>query len=802
MTWDSSRSSRGNEAHLFQSPIALAIALLFAATLPTQATSPRISAVTPTGAQRGSEVDLRLTGARLDDTEELVFYEPGIEVLKLETAKTNSVNARIKVAADCALGEHHFRLRTKGGVSELRTLQVGAFPVVAEVEPNNGTTNAQKVALNSTVSGTIASEDIDCFAIKASKGDRISAEVEGIRLGRAAFDSVLTLHDEKGKLLASSDDSSLLLQDSMISVIAPADGTYFFSLRDIGYAGGNDFVYRLHIGNFPRPTTVYPAGGKAGETVEVKFVGDPKGEFTQQIKLPAETLDRFGAYPEQAGAIAPSPNWMRVSTFANVLETAGNNDREHSTVAENAPPFALNGIIAKKGESDWFKFKASKSQPLDITVYARKLRSPIDTVIEVFDASGKSLASNDDASGADSYLKFTPPADGEFFLKIRDQLGQGGPDFVYRVEIGPVTPSLTMNIPQVARNDSQTRQYIVVPKGNRFASMFAVKRKDFSGDLKLQLDGLPPGITVHADTIPAKLDMVPVVFEATDNAEIAGKLLTPSATVVGGSNDVHGVFKHLVELVPGPNNNYYYSTTVDKLYAAVTEPVPYKLRIVEPKVPLVQYGVMDLKIVAERDPGFNEPITVKMMWNPPGIGSLPDVTIAKGETSADYHLNATAEAQTRKWKIAVLGTATVKGGPVSVSSQLATLEVGDPYLLGKIEPVVARAGEGAKLVCKLDQKQPFQGKAKVKLVGLPEKVTAADIEITSDSKEAVFDVHIDPKVPAGSHRALSCAVSINKDGETISQSIAPNSVLRIVPPKRVRTASVEATKVAAKEEKK
>src|ERR1043165_1838421 len=118
--------------------------------------------------------------------------------------------------------------------------------------------------------------------------------------------------------------------------------------------------------------------------------------------------------------------------------------------------------------------------------------------------------------------------------------------------------------------------------------------------------------------------------------------------------------------------------------------------MVEPKVPIVQYGVMDLKIVAERDPGFNEPITVKMMWNPPGVGSLPDITIAKGETNADYHLNAKEDAQTRKWKIAVLGTANYKGGPVWASSQLATLEVGDPYLAGKIEPVFATPGQTAK----------------------------------------------------------------------------------------------------------
>src|SRR3954452_15724760 len=104
-------------------------------------------------------------------------------------------------------------------------------------------------------------------------------------------------------------------------------------------------------------------------------------------------------------------------------------------------------------------------------------------------------------------------------------------------------------------------------------------------------------------------------------------------------------------MVPGPNNNYYYNTTVEKLYVAVTEPAPFKIRIVEPKVPLVQYGVMDLKVIAERSPGFDEPITVKMMFNPPGVGSLSDVTVAKGETTADYRINATAEAQLRKYKI-------------------------------------------------------------------------------------------------------------------------------------------------------
>jgi hypothetical protein len=109
-----------------------------------------------------------------------------------------------------------------GGVSELRTFQVIPFPVISETEPNSATTNAQTVTLNTAIAGTMAQEDVDYFAISAKKGQRISAEVQAIRLGRAAFDSFMSIQDAKGNVLASSDDSSLLLQDSLLSIIAPA----------------------------------------------------------------------------------------------------------------------------------------------------------------------------------------------------------------------------------------------------------------------------------------------------------------------------------------------------------------------------------------------------------------------------------------------------------------------------------------------------------------------------------------------------------------------------------------------------
>src|SRR3982751_1131654 len=77
--------------------------------------------LSPRGAQRGTEIDLTLTGTQLKDAQELLFYKPGLEVLKLEATDDKTVKVRLKVSADAALGEHTMRLRTATGVSDVKT---------------------------------------------------------------------------------------------------------------------------------------------------------------------------------------------------------------------------------------------------------------------------------------------------------------------------------------------------------------------------------------------------------------------------------------------------------------------------------------------------------------------------------------------------------------------------------------------------------------------------------------------------------------------------------------------------------
>jgi hypothetical protein len=755
------------------------------------AVSPQLRTITPTGAQRGTELEVLFEGDRLQDTQEILCYEPGIELLNFNKVTNRIVKADLKIAADCALGEHHLRLRTATGLSELRTFFVGPFPVVDEDEPNNTPTNAQPVELNTTVAGIIKAEDVDCFAVELKKGQRLSVEVEGMRLGRGVFDPRLAILDSDGSLLADVDDTVLAMQDPFVSLLAPRDGTYIIRLREATYGGSDLCHYRLHIGTFPRPTSVFPLGGKTGETLKLKCFSEATGEFTHEIKLPETPQERFAVFPALDGLLAPTPNWLRVSDFPNVLAAAPNQDREHATATDQLPPLALNGILAQKGQEDWFRFPATKGLALTVSVYARRLRSPLDSILEVFDPKGQSLASNDDAVGADSSLKFTPSETTNYFVRVRDTLGRGGPDFTYRVEITLVQPSLALKIPEVARNDTQSRQFIAVPRGNRFATLISAKRANFGSELAFALPELPPGITMLAAAMAKNIDAMPLVFETAADAPLGCRLLDLTATGTNGTNQVVGKFRQDVELVEGPNNTSYYGTSVDKLCVAVVKEAPFHLRIVEPKVPLVQAGSMRLEVVAEREADFDEPIELQMVWNPPGVNSQSEATIPKGATNVFYQLNAGGGAETRTWKIAVLGHATVQKGELYVSSQLTDLEVAKPFLTGKIETLWVNPGKTGKLTVNLQQVKPFEGKSTIHLFGLPEKVTAAEREISKDDPEVVFDVTVATNCATGSFKNLFCAVDVKQNGEVIPHTIAQGGILRIVPPKK------DDTKVAA-----
>lgn len=745
------------------------------------AASPSLTLVLPRGGQRGTEMEINLHGARIADAKEILFYQPGISVLSVSPVADGHAKAKIKINADCALGEHPLRLRTASGLTELTTFYVGPFPTVAEKEPNTEFAKPQRVAPNVTVAGVIENEDVDYFVIDAKKGERLSAEVEAIRLGNTLFDPYVAILDQKRFELKAADDPDLALQDGFVSIVAPADGSYIVQVRETSFGGNGSCHYRLHIGNYPRPTAVYPPGGKPGEEVSLTFLGDPSGPIVSKLKLPERAVESFPVFAQQRDLWAPSANRIRVNDLSVTAESEPNDDVAKATKGSSAPT-AFHGVIEKAGDVDFHRFDCKKGEQFDIHCYARRLRTGLDSVVTIHDAKGAYLTGADDAAGPDSVIRFQAPGDGPFLIRVTDHLARGSADYVYRVEVAPVKAYLTLTIPQVAQS-SQERQTIPVPKGNRYATIVSSTRYNFGGDLVMSANGLPKGVTMTAEPMLASLTVTPVVFEASSDAAPSGALVDLVGKHSDPKTNIEGRFEQKVDLVTAPPNiTVYYQTTVDRVAVAVTDEVPFKISIVEPKAPLVQDGSTELKIVAERKPGFTAPIYCYMPFLPPGVGAAGSATIAEKQTETVYPMNANGGAPARDWKIVVIAQATVGNGPVWVSSQLATLKIAPPYVGLSLQMAAAEQGKPVDVVGKVQLNTPFEGEGVIKLLGLPAKVTAPDLKITKDTKEVVFPVKIDAGSPAGQHKTMFCQLTIKEKGEPVLHNLSYGGTLRIDPP--------------------
>lgn len=764
------------------------------------AADPDLRFVRPRGGQRGTEVSLTFIGARLSDAVEILSYKKGFEFkeIKADPKNANICTAIVKIAPDCDLGEHTFQVRTKSGVSDYKTFWVGPFPEVAEKEPNSEFETPQPIELNQTVTGITQNEDVDYFVVNAKKGQRISAEIEGVRLATTLLDPYLAILDEKRFELKAEDDLPLLRNDSAISVIAPADGKYTILVRDSSYTGNGNAHYRLHVGTYPRPTAVYPAGGQLGTKQKVTFKGNTVDNLVQEFQLPDKPNDEFELFAADAGGSPPSGNVFRLFPHGNSMEQEPNNEFKQASPA--ALPNAFNGIIEKEGDIDYFKFQGKKGQTLEVECYARRVRSPLDPVMYLYDAKFKRVASNDDSRGPDSYFRYKFPADGEYYLSVTDHLSRGGVDFVYRVEMLPVSPELELGIPRNARY-SQERQRIVVAKGNRFAAVISAKRTNFGGEIVLDSSNFPPGVKMIAEPMAANLTTMPVVFEAAADAPVEGQLIELKGRHADPKQKIEGVFKNRADLVRVRNNQLLWMKDVAQIPVAVVEELPFKLDIVEPKAPLTRNGSMQLKVVATRKEGFDEPITLQFPFRPPGVGASSRVTIPKGKNEVVYPLNANGNAQIKKWKVFVIGSANV-GGAAWVSSQLANLEVADSFVDLDLARTAVEQGQETEILCKVNMKNPFDGDAKIKLVGLPPKVTTEDISFNKESKELIFKVKTDPASPQGRHKSLFCQVEIPMNGETVVHTTG-RTELRIdkpLPPKKDEPAKPK--EVAKKKEPK
>ncbi|HUQ69867.1 MAG TPA: pre-peptidase C-terminal domain-containing protein [Planctomycetaceae bacterium] len=766
---------------------------------------PSVESVSPGIGQRGAEFELKLVGAGFNDAEEVLFYRRGVTCLEVRPESENELKLRLRAVDDCPLGSHPFRIRTRRGLSELKTFRVTPLSIVASVEPEEGRSEAQPIARGVTVTGVIESEDVDDYRISLKKGERLAAEVEAIRLGASLLDLKLAVFDPAGKLLAEIDDAPLFRQDPFLTIIAPTDGDYVVRVFQANREGSSDSRYALHVGSFPRPAAIFPLGGPAGATVDVRCLGDAVGTFSQAFRVPGEARAQTEFYPSHGGLTAPTPHGFRVSPFPNRLEQEPN----HALISEAevaSLPQAFNGVVNEAGDVDQFRFQASAGESWHFEVFADRLGSPLDAFLSILSDTGDVLAICDDVASHDGELDFQVPESGVYRLQMSDKRGTGGPLFVYRVEVATVEPQLTAFLPRPNRL-SQERQTVSIPRGNRVLAPLGVQRLGVTGEARIAATQLPSSVTQSGDIVAADRFWTPVIFEATDDAPLTGTLTGLQVTGQRDGRTVEGGFRQVVDLIAGSADMLYHSAEVDRMAVAVTEAAPFRLQLIPPTAPLAQDGTLAIRVIVERDPGFDAPIDVTFPFLPPWVDGLAKLTIPGDQTSADYVMQAWKQAEIRQWPICAEGTPgasarssmaeSAPGEPMfrrrsrsrgseqrdlQLATQLVGLSVIAPPVSAETTSAAGEQGQTVTVTYPLKIGGVIPQKLTATLEGLPNRVVAEPVAVLSDSGRVSFAIRLDATAPLGEFTGLVCRLSGEQDGQAVSYCIGRGSVLTVVSP--------------------
>lgn len=754
---------------------------------------PVLSSVLPRAGQQGQSVTVTLSGDRLYEPQEIVFYREGITVQDLTKENDKRVKATFMIGPEATPGEYPFRLRTKGGVSYLRTFWVTQLPIVAEPttrdekrksirEANDSFDSPQAIEMNTVIAGVARKENADYFVFSGKKGQRVSAEVFGMRLGRIAFDPYLAILDSKRFELATCDDSVLAKRDPFLSVILPEDGQYTILVRESSYQGSDASNYLLQVSDSPRATSLHPPVANPGQKLKVTFRGDAAGDTTQEVTTPLKGKE-VPLFAKAGQRLAASPNPLRISPLPIHPEVEPNNNA--NAVAEKGKvhpvPCTLHGVLDEQGDLDWFRFNAKKGQIIRAQVHARSLRSPVDTVVQLRpagDAKGVK-ANDDDGNIPDSKVDFTIPADGDYLLQVRDHLNRGGPDFTYTIDLTERPVTLSAELPYAANNDSQKNRAIVIPRGNRLLVVPNVARQNTGCDVTLTHDQLPKGVSLAVDDAPPNPVGLPILFTAAKDAPLSARLTR--FQIKDTQSQLSGPFHENIHHVEINNAGPFCSTYSDRLTVAVVAEAPFELAIVSPPVPLVRSGTMNLVVRAKRTKGHTQAIKITLPWRPPGVGAPPEVTIPEGKSEVSIPINANGEATIRKWNIAVTGEAATGRGNVRVSSPFVSLEVAEPYLNGSIDLVTTEAGKNVTLTCALENLRPFQGEAEFTLQGLPHKVTAKPVKFTAKDTEIKIPLTVPPDVKPGKNKNIFAQVLISENKNPVPHQIAQGTTLIITP---------------------
>ncbi len=453
---------------------------------------------------------------------------------------------RITIAPDAKPGMRELRILTNnGGASNPLRFMVNTLPESSEYEPNDRATPEQShLQIPFIMNGQVMPGDEDNFSFEAAKGQNIVIQVKARELVPYLadavpgwFQAVVEVYDDKGNEMAYADDFQFNPDPALLFKV-PESGRYHVKIRDSIFRGREDFVYRVAVGEIPLVTGIFPLGAQ----VDSDSVTTAQGWNLSTPQFALNTSDRGHSvkkgFLRSKGTIS---NYVRyeVGQLPEAIEIEMNDDFDTAHPIEMES--TINGRIDKPGDLDVYSVQASAGQSVQAIIKARRLYSPVDSLVRVFDSEGNVICVNDDmpktgnmtdrtgllTHNADSEVQFTAAESGTYFIQVSDTQGQGGPTHSYRLTVSEPSPGFELYA---------TPSTITIPNGGGGKAVLHVKRTNgFKGPIQVEIANKGSGLKLSGGRIPAGCDRLPVVISSKSNMK--GRSirlnLTGTATIEG-----------------------------------------------------------------------------------------------------------------------------------------------------------------------------------------------------------------------------------------------------------------------------
>jgi len=739
----------------------------------------------PPAARAGETVNVGLYGSNLEELSELRFTHPGITSQRVmqppaeffPEPRPSGSSFSVTVAKDVPPGIYEARAVSFFGFSTSRPFVVAPqnSNEVAESGDHSTPDKALQIELNSVINGSAPSRGIDWYRFRAKAGQRVLLEIHAERID-SRMDGQLIVTDLAGREIARNRD--WYGRDPFLEVSPKQDTDFLLAVSDILYRGGNEHFYRLSISDRPHIDFVFPPAGQAGSKASytiygrnlpggspsnITLNGQPLQSVQADIELPGTSSTPTSHHPGEPrqGMLRGfdytyrDSNAVRIG-FATAPVVIEESDQELQTISV---PSEIAGRFDAADDEDVFRFTTEKGKTYCLEVIADRMASKVDPWIIVHRVTQAAdgtqtltqVAENDDlptffsvhgkesinADTNDAAVSFRSEDGGEYRVTIINQFGDGGVAHLYRLAVREPTADFDLIATTERPLPTGRTGYSVTPHLRQNAKwgirIVAPRQDQFTGDIVVTAEDLPPGVSAQPLTLSGKTDHGILILSAADDVKSwSGDIRIVGKTQVGDRQLVREA--RFASLVWG----HIFADSI-RVRSRLTQRVPLSVNGSE-TAPVTIQPAADKEWTVEVGQKLELPIKVTnhsrkgtltlepfelfgMLRSPPTVNVAEDATEAT--LTIPFTPNGNFQVKPGRYQFALLGTGIAKYRRNLPASQRANAEK------QRFETLATT------LQAELKQAQARAAEAKQSLELAKQKAAAATPDSKADLEQAV-----------------------------------------------------------------